>query len=60
VARSKGSSGRKRTSGKATHKSAVTGRYVTAKHGKVSPEAKMFSRRFNKKYRSMLRDLSER
>ncbi len=51
------------------YRSAISGRYVTTKHGKshpkttvreVGPEAKEFSRQFNEKYRETLRDLSER
>lgn len=58
---SKGSSGGK-------YRSAISGRYVTAKHGKSSPrttvkesnEAREFSSEFNEQYRETLRDLSKR
>ena len=37
------------------YRSAITGRYV-----KANPEAAEFSRQFNKKYRTTLRDLSKK
>jgi len=69
VARSKRSSGKKESSGKGKYRSAISGRYVTAKHARRSPrttvressrEAREFSRQFNERYRETLRDLSER
>jgi hypothetical protein len=44
-----------KSAGGVKYRSAVTGRYV-----KASPEAAEFSRQFNKKYRSTLRDLSKK
>ncbi len=37
MARSKGSGGKK-SSGKGSYRSAISGRYVTAKHGKSNPK----------------------
>jgi hypothetical protein len=45
----------KKSKGGVTYRSAVTGRYV-----KASPDAAEFSRQFNKKYRSTLRELSKK
>ncbi len=68
VAKGKRGSRSKKTSG-SKYRSAVSGRYVTAKYGRSSPkttvresseEAKEFSRKFNEQYRDTLRDLSER
>ena len=44
-----------KSSGGVRYRSAITGRFV-----KVRPEAEEFSRQFNKKYRSTLRELSKR
>ncbi len=69
MARSKGSGRKKSTNkGKGSYRSAISGRYVTAKHGKSSPrttvkesaEAREFSSEFNERYRETLRDLSKR
>lgn len=45
----------KSSGGGKKYRSAITGRYV-----KASPEAEEFSRQFNKKYRSTLRELSKK
>lgn len=68
MAKPKGKSGKKKTTGKGKYRSAISGRYVTAKHGKSSPkttvvvseEAREFSNEFNERYRETLRDLSKR
>ncbi len=70
MARAKGSSKKATKKGKASGKnrSAITGRYVTAQHGRSSPrttvreseKAREFSSEFNERYRDTLRDLSER
>lgn len=69
MAKSKGKSHNKKTTGKGKYRSAISGRYVTAKYGKSSPrttvresskEAREFSSQFNERYRETLRDLSER
>jgi len=68
VARSKGSNKKTNNKVKGSYRSAISGRYVTAKHGKSSPrttvkesnEAREFSSEFNEQYRETLRDLSKR
>ncbi len=74
MARSKGSGKKRSNKGKSSggrYRSAISGRYVTAKHGKssprttvtgkdVGPEVIEFSREFNERYRETLRDLSKR
>ena len=46
---------KKTEKGGVKYRSSVTGRYV-----KASPDAAEFSRQFNEKYRSTLRELSKR
>ena len=69
VARSKGSGKKKRTSGgsKGKYRSATSGRYVTAKHAKSSPQttvkesrAGQFAERFIESHPDTFHELSKR
>jgi hypothetical protein len=67
VARSKGKRVNKKTTGKGKYRSAVTGRYVSAKHGKSAPKttireskASKFAERFIREHPETFHELSKR